>query len=110
MWNEPDQAQLDKIPRLYETEVIPPKDKLIHLHFFISGCDWYIAEYDGEDTFFGFAILNQDYEMAEWGYISFEELKPIKVQGFYEVDCDLFWNVVAAGEVGKIKKCLNRGW
>jgi len=43
--------RLDRIPRLYETENVPLKDKLIYLHFFIGGCDWYIAEYDGEDLF-----------------------------------------------------------
>ncbi len=110
MWNEPDQTQLEKIPRLYETEAIPPKNKLIHLHFFIGGCDWYIAEYDGEDTFFGFAILNQDYQMAEWGYISFVELKEINVYGRLEIDHDLYWSVKAAGEIEKIGKCLLRGW
>ena len=49
-------------------------DKLIHLHFFIGGCDWYICEYDGDDLFWGYAYLN-DPQNAEWGYISFPELK-----------------------------------
>ena len=65
MWNTPSQEQLDQIPRLYESENVPADDKLIYLHFFLGGCDWFIAEYDGNDTFFGFAILNSDYEMAE---------------------------------------------
>ena len=43
MWNEPTKEQLAKIPGLYETEGIPLKDKLIYLHFFIGGCDWYVA-------------------------------------------------------------------
>jgi hypothetical protein len=46
MWNEPTKEQLDKIPKLYETERVPLKEKLIWLHFFIGGCDWYVAEYD----------------------------------------------------------------
>ena len=45
MWNTPTKEELAKIPRLYETENIPLKDKIIHMHFFIGGCDWYIAEY-----------------------------------------------------------------
>jgi hypothetical protein len=89
MWNEPTKDQLDKLPKLYETEEIPLTDKLIHLHFFIGGCDWYIAEYDGEDLFWGYANLN-DPEMAEWGYISFQELKEIKIQGGFEIDCEIF--------------------
>jgi hypothetical protein len=89
MWNEPSIERLSKIPRLYETEKIRLQDKLIHLHFFIGACDWYIAEYDGEDLLWGFAILNDDYEMAEWGYISFSELKSINVNGDQQdQDCE----------------------
>ncbi|GAB7023798.1 DUF2958 domain-containing protein [Salidesulfovibrio brasiliensis] len=81
MWNEPSPEQLDAIPRLYETETIPLENKLIHLHFFIGGCDWYAVEFDGEDTFFGYAILNRDWQNAEWGYFSLSELKAITVAG-----------------------------
>lgn len=107
MWNEPTKETLARIPPLYATEGVPEKDKLIHLHFFIGGCDWYVTEYDGEDTFFGFAILNDDYEMAEWGYISFTEMKEINVQGF-EIDCESGWRVKRAVEIEKIRKA--RGW
>ena len=103
MWNEPTKEQLKKIPRLYETEDIPADDKLIYLHFFIGGSDWYIAEYDGEDTFFGYAILNGDTEMAEWGYISFRELRNLKIPPGFEVECEEFWKVRKAGEVEKIR-------
>jgi len=103
MWNEPSREQLEKIPNLYQTETTRPKDKLIYLHFFIGGCDWYIAEYDGDDLFWGFAILNGDYMNAEWGYISYSELKEIKVHGI-EIDNDLYWEVCKASEVDKIKK------
>ena len=69
MWNEPVKEKLDKISRLYETKDMPLLDKLIYLHFFIFGSDWYISEYDGDDTFLGFVILNNDYINAEWVYI-----------------------------------------
>ena len=64
MWNTPTKERLAKIPGFYQTEHIPLKDKLIHLHFFIGGCDWYVAEFDFEDLFFGFAILNNDFQNA----------------------------------------------
>ncbi|MBM9514689.1 DUF2958 domain-containing protein [Desulfogranum marinum] len=104
MWNEPSKPRLASIPRLYETESIPTKDKLIYLHFFLYACDWYIAEYDGEDLFYGYAILNGDMENAEWGYISFSELKSINVNGI-EIDCELeeFWQPVPASGIPKIK-------
>ena len=103
MWNEPTKEQRDKIPRLYETEKVPLKEKLIWLHFFIGGCDWYVTEYDGEDLFWGYAILNGDLEMAEWGYISFEELKRIKIPPGFEIDCEKDWQVKKAIQIEKIR-------
>lgn len=108
MWNVPSSEQLASIPRLYETESVPLKDKIIHAHFFVSGCDWFVIEFDGNDTFFGFAILNQDLEMAEWGYVSFSELKAIKLGGYLEVDRDLYWEPRPACEVELI--CKAQGW
>ena len=102
MWNEPTKDQLYKLPRLYETEEIPLKEKLIHVHFFIGGCDWYIVEYDGEDLFWGYADLN-DSEMAEWGYISFQELKEIKLQGGLEIDCEILDPPRKVGEIETIR-------
>ena len=103
MWNEPTPQQLAKIPRLYETEDVPLSEKPIYLHFFIGGSDWYISEYDGEDLFFGYAILNNDIEMAEWGYVSFEELKGIKIPPGFEVDCEIFDEPRKASEFDKIR-------
>jgi hypothetical protein len=110
MWNTPTEDRLSRIPKLYETEHVPLQEKLIHLHFFIGSCDWYIAEYDGEDIFWGFAILNDDLQNAEWGYISLSELKSVKVGGWLEIDCELeeFWQVRKASEIEKIRKA--HGW
>ena len=104
MWNVPTKERLEKIPRLYATEGIPLGEKIIHLHFFLGGCDWYIAEYDGEDLFWGYAILNGDYQNAEWGYVSFRELTDLKVAMGIEVDCEKeeFWRPKKAREIGKI--------
>jgi len=110
MWNEPTKERLSKIPKLYETENTPLKDKLIYLHFFIGGSDWFITEHDGDDLFFGFAILNNDHRMAEWGYVSFSELRSRKVNGWLEVDCELeeYWKIRPAKEVDLIRKA--NGW
>ena len=110
MWNIPSEERLESIPGLYETENTHLKDKLIYLHFFIGGCDWYIAEYDKNDLFWGFAILNNDYEMAEWGYISFRELKEVKFKGWLEIDCETedSWKAQKASEISNIKKA--HGW
>jgi len=96
MWNKPNQSVLKAVPDLYTTENVSCKDKLIHLHFFIGGSDWYIAEisHDDFDLMFGYCILNNDLEMAEWGYVSLSELDSISVRGI-EVDRDLHWSPVA---------------
>ena len=104
MWNTPSTERLAKIPKLYETEQIPLKDKLIHLHFFIGNCDWYVAEYDGEDLFFGYANLG-DHRYAEWGYFGLSDLLDLKIDGWLEVDCEKedFWQLRKASEIEKIK-------
>lgn len=109
MWNEPTKERLAKIPKLYETENVPLKDKLIHLKFFIGNCTWFIAEYDGHDLFWGFCHLGDD-ACAEWGYVSFKELKSIKIDRWMEIDCELedFWQVKRAIEIDKIR--IAQGW
>jgi len=110
MWNEPTQERLAKIPRLYETENVPLKEKLICLHFFVGGCDWYIAEFDGHDLFWGFAILNNDFQMAEWGYVSFDELKSIRINDWCEIDCEFeeYFPIQKARQIEKIR--LGNDW
>lgn len=89
MWSIPSKEQLARLPGLGKTDGIPFMNKLIYLHLFLGGCDWYIAEFDGDDTFFGYAIINNDLENAEWGYISFAELKEIRVPPGFEIDCEV---------------------
>jgi hypothetical protein len=108
MWNEPKKEQLDSIVKLYATEHVPLKDKTIHLHFFLGGCDWYVCEFDGGDIFFGFVCLNNDLIAAEWGFISLSDLKTIKVHGIYEVEHDEYWKIRPAREVKLI--CEAQGW
>lgn len=108
MWNCPTPKQLAKLPRFYATEKDTLKDKVIKMHFFMGGCDWYAVEYDPkEENFFGFAILNGDLQNAEWGYFSLRELRELKIT-FVEVDRDLHWKPCKAMEVEKIREA--QGW
>ena len=108
MWNKPTEKQLSKIPAFCPADNTPLKEKVIYVHFFIGGSDWYAAEYSPEEQlFFGFAILNNDYEMAEWGYFSFKELRELKV-AFLEVDRDLHFTPAKAKDVEVIRKA--QGW
>lgn len=105
MWNIPTLKRLSRIPGLYETEDKPLEDKLIYLHFFIGGSDWFAAEFDGEDTFFGYVILNGSYDSAEWGYFSFTELKELRSEEGFEVDCETeeAWEIRSVSEVERIR-------
>jgi hypothetical protein len=107
MWNKPTDQELAKIPAFYSSEETPLKEKIIYMHFFIGGCDWYAAEYSPEEKcFFGFANLGDD-EMAEWGYFSLEELASLKVK-FLEVDRDLHWEPTKAIDIETIRRA--QGW
>jgi hypothetical protein len=123
MWNEPTPEELARLPPFYTNDDVPLAEQLIQMHFFIGGCDWYVVEYDPvECMFFGYAILNGDFECAEWGYVSFDELREIqvdlrvsinggdrrRVKNALEVDRDLFWTVRPASEVKNI--CKGMGW
>ena len=101
MWNKPKPEDLAKIPPLYSQENTPLDKQIIHAHFFVGPCDWYISEFDGEDIMFGHANLGDD-EMAEWGYVSFKELETVKV-GPFEVEYDSHWKPTEAGKIEKIK-------
>lgn len=104
MWNEPTEKQLSDIPKLYETDHISLKDKVIYMHFFIGGCDWYIAEYDAEDgLFFCFAILHSDFQNAEWGYILFDDLRNFRVKGM-EIDREISWQPRRASDIDRIRQ------
>ena len=84
---------------------MPLEDKLIHQHYFLGGCDWYMAQYSPDDRlFFGYAILNNDYQNAEWGYTSLDELADINLHGI-EVDRDLHWQPTRLGGIEDMK-CL----
>jgi hypothetical protein len=104
MFFQPSQEHLASIPRLYETEHIPTEDKIIQAHFYFGQSHWFIVEYDQVDTLFGFCILNGDLEMAEWGYVSFDELKRFKIQGVFEVVFDTAWTPMSARDVPLIKQ------
>ena len=61
-------------------------------------------------TFFGFVILNNDYVNTEWGYISFQELRDLNINGF-EIDCEINWkNFRGAGWRGCAWPRFVGGW
>jgi hypothetical protein len=87
----------DSMPVTYEQDGLGD-DAIIHLHYFLNGCDWYITEKDmdgGVLQAYGFAILNGDLHNAEMGYISISEL--VK----YRAEMDFYFDKKTIGELKK---------
>ncbi|HEV7757077.1 MAG TPA: DUF2958 domain-containing protein [Mycobacteriales bacterium] len=65
-------------------------EKVLQLHYFAEGCDWWIAEYDPAT---GEAIRHACLggpECAEWGYLHLPELDAVNIRsGLLIVERDL---------------------
>lgn len=107
MMNEPTTEQLNKMPRLYETENIRPEDKIVHFHFQTDQCHWWAMEWDREDTFFGYVLLHGCSLDAEYRYFTLSELLEVKVEGWLEVENDPTWIPRAVKDVGLIRETMH---
>lgn len=70
--------QVKKIANhILEMPLIGEKEEdYAYLHYFVGGTDVWVKEIDVENgEYFGFTCLNNDWEMAEYGYGSLNELK-----------------------------------
>ena len=107
MINIPTMEQLNEMPRLNDTENISPEDKIVHIHFQFDQCHWWGVEWDGQDTFFGFVLLNGWRRDAEFGYFNLSQLVEIKVEGWLEILNDPFWTPRSVKDVWLIRDSLN---
>jgi len=83
---------VEGLPKTYETE--EQQEKIVRLHYFKGGCDWYIIEKDMEKEqhqAFGSADLGYGPEL---GYISIVELLE------NGVELDLYWTPKRLSECG----------
>jgi hypothetical protein len=88
---KPLEEQIAAIPKLRGTEDVALKDKIIQAHFFLGGTDWYVAEWDGNDTFWGYTVLNGDDLNAEWGHSSLAEIQSVVQNRIAKVELDFYW-------------------
>ena len=79
MLNPPSSNALSRIPPLCATPSTPSEDTIIHGRFYLARCNWFAAEFDGEDEFFGFVCLG-DPVMTQWGHFSLAELNAVTVR------------------------------
>lgn len=88
-----------KVPKLYAQDGV--KDPIVHVKLFspYSNAVWYITEYDGTQTAFGWADLGHG--MGELGYIHIPELEKANRNGLPLVERDLYFR---AQPLSKLKK------
>jgi len=79
-------ALVEDMPKLGETDNL--KWHPLILHYFAGSCDWYVCEWDGMNTFFGYVILNNDLLSSEWGYIDRADLFSVEkiAEGAFNMD------------------------
>lgn len=80
-----------KLPALYSQDGQGMK-AIAHVKFFAGACTWYITEFDGKDTFFGWCDLGHGPGMAELGYVSKRELESVTFGFGQKVERDLHFD------------------
>lgn len=68
--------------------------KMVKAHYFYAGSDWYVTEYMGNGEVYGYALLNDDVQMSEWGYMSIAEFNDVG-----RVEMDFHWTPKPMDEV-----------
>lgn len=94
------------IPPIYSNEKVPLDDVIVHAKFFSpygnGAMTWWVTEFDGEDSLFGFVSLGMGGD--EWGYFSLSELETTDVPGFrglQAIERDISWKPTRWGDVKK---------
>lgn len=87
-----------KLPPLYSVE--NKKDPKVLCKFFLpfSKWTWYVLEFDGKDTFFGYVVG----DFPELGYFSLMELKEIEGPYGTGVERDMYFKPCKLSEIKKI--------
>lgn len=110
----PSETTIQAIPALYATDGAGPMgDRIVHLHYFLGGCDWWVIELNADEGLaFGYVRLHGDDQSAEWGSMDIGELASIyepgvvaraewgfRVRPALIVERDLHWSLCPAREV-----------
>jgi len=79
------------VPKLYETENERLEDKMARVKLFLpaTAWTWYVMEYDGNDTCFGYVDSGTD--GSEYGYFSLKELSELRTSSGFRVERDIFF-------------------
>lgn len=91
------------LPKLYEQDG-KGLDAVVHLKLFGPGrFTFYVTEFDGDDTFFGYTVSPLGADCDELGYTSLHQLASVWV-GYPAIERDCYWG--HEGQV-TIRQCLD---
>jgi hypothetical protein len=81
---------LKKFPKWRSTDGKPEGEVKVIAKFFnpTGAGTWYATEFDGEDSFFGYAVIFE----GELGYFSLSELQSVRGRFGLGIERDLHWN------------------
>jgi Protein of unknown function (DUF2958) len=74
-------------------------DPIVHCKLFhaYGAGTWYLTEYDGKDTAFGYVT---GFTEDEWGYVSISELEALHLAGSIpRIECDLYFDPVCFSKI-----------
>lgn len=92
------QEIVERIPKLYQTE--NQIDPIVQIKLFYPDFSWtwYVIEFDGKDTFFGFVVG----EFSELGYFSLRELEKNRGRFGLEIERDIHFIPTPLSEIKKL--------
>lgn len=94
-------ADVEAMPRLYSTEDVPTKDKIVAVKFFnpVGRGTWYGVEYEPDKKLmFGYVVGELGPDCDEWGYWSMDELEAVRLPLGLGVERDTSWTPQTARE------------
>lgn len=91
-----------RMPKLYGTETIALKDKVIQVKFFdpCGSWTWYGVEYDPTGRMFWGLV---DGFEKEWGYFSLDELASVRNRMGLGIERDMYFTPC---KVSELKECV----
>lgn len=81
------------LPPIYTNESKPVDEVIVITKFFsaLGVGTWWITEFDGDDTCFGWVDIGMTYGVPEAGYISVSELENLHRGKMPIIERDLYW-------------------
>jgi len=104
MINRPNESELLKLAQNKIHKNTPLEERVMHMHFFLDGHDWYLSEYDPlSRTFFGYVVPQDQYHKAGWSRFSIDDLYQMRGHKNRRVTRNTDWIPRRAMEIDRIR-------